>query len=164
MKSKRSGPLFFTKIGVPLGVFWRCFCEIILNQKHQFGSKSAKIGHLFPYIKTSIHELAEFCGTLRNVGRQTDVNRVVSAPILHAPHSRMTCVCQRQTPSNNLSSLPLHVICCDYASALFRRRLCGALAAVCFLATEELPRPVLQRVCAAAQAVQSSGAMSQRLR
>ena len=34
---------FFTKIGVPLGVFWRFFCEITLNQKHRFGAKKGPL-------------------------------------------------------------------------------------------------------------------------
>ena len=88
---------FFTKIGVLLRVFWRFVSESILNQKHRFGQKKHEI-----CVPISLYKNVDprTCGILRNFGRLTDVNRVASAPILHAPHSRMTCVCQRQTPSN----------------------------------------------------------------
>ena len=34
---------FFRKIGVPLGVFWRFFCEKILNQKQRSGAKKGPL-------------------------------------------------------------------------------------------------------------------------
>ena len=42
---------FFTKIGVPSREFWRFVCELTLNQKHRFGPKSTKFGHLISYEK-----------------------------------------------------------------------------------------------------------------
>ena len=40
---------FSTKIGVPLGLFWRFFCDFLPNQKHRFGSKKEGPPRRHPY-------------------------------------------------------------------------------------------------------------------
>ena len=40
---------FSTKIGVPLGLFWRFFCDFLPNRKHRFGSKKEGPPRRLPY-------------------------------------------------------------------------------------------------------------------
>ena len=89
---------FSTKIGVPLGLFWRFFCDFLPNQKHRFGSKKRCPPRRLPYGK---HRFCR-CPALPGLARFGDPGRPGSKPFPHAPEFRKALVGKAQLPQTRI--------------------------------------------------------------